>query len=57
MRLQGATLVEPDVSLSTHPAPIIRPTVSGQTPSNVEITMAAYGLPALANSGLVLDAP
>jgi hypothetical protein len=25
MRLQGATLTEPDVSLSAHPAPIVQP--------------------------------
>ena len=40
MRFQGATLPKPDVSLSTHPAPIVQPHAA--SPPSAGITSAAH---------------
>jgi len=49
-------LAEPDLNLSTHPAPIIQPTVSIQASSSVETTTVVYGQSAPTSSVPVSDA-
>ena len=46
MRLQGATLAEPDVNLSAHPAPIIEPRLQDRLASAQRVwVVGATGAP------------